>query len=340
MSLNQTKKEYYERRIARKNEELAALEEDLDIAKSSEEKLRIERAIEKKLTDIDELNSKLTQKESNSSQNNVKDRSLESLLQKIDCDEAKEMAYNLRQKLNSCGGGCSLLFLQKSKSLNGQSCTQEMIAQITQIQSADISEKESYGSKIVDFDNFAFQPNEINFLRLFAQSLGVEEAPERDDTVNSICTTIKASLSLGSTLVIYVKGLDVLMDVEEGVGKFLRWLIQDFWNNLVVKIEPKARETKSKIIVFLMAEGEICNSSNSPYFRGEEPFESCVVENVPLRIWTEEDIINWGIDVGIKQLPQLSFSTMPEVQSWARTICRGSDGIPAVISSTLRDRLS
>ena len=94
------RREFYAKQLAQLEEALAAVEVDLEIVPTERKRLQLRKEAEKLLSEIEEVTAKLAQCDALASEPRVRDRSFEKTLQKIDFTQAKDMAAQVRQKLN------------------------------------------------------------------------------------------------------------------------------------------------------------------------------------------------------------------------------------------------
>jgi len=245
-----TRREFYARKQAQLEDELAAVESDIETAQTTSARRKLEKQAEKLLDEIDEIEAKLAAFDADSPNANVRDRGLEKKLQKINFTDAKNTARLIKEKLDEDGGLASF-FLQKTKIQKGQFCIEEVIEILLGEQKLG---DEIFGTLKypVDLDSTTSTFNESEFLKQLGSHFGIAEDDEKN-LLEKIRGNLCSLMGSGTNILVTVKGLDELLDIKG----FTQWFVEDFWNLLVDELPNHCKSWSSKLIVILVANGEV-----------------------------------------------------------------------------------
>ena len=329
------RRQFYTKQLAQLEEELAAVEADLETAATERDRLRLGKDAESLLSKIDDLEEKLKECDAESTTPAVRDRGFEKALQKLDNQQAKATATLIRQKLNQ-EGGAVLFFLQKTKKQMGHFCIEEVLQVLLGDQIVDGQVLGAYRRYSVDLDSGISRFDEVEFLIRLASYLNLEE--ERDLAIlqRQICETIRTSIDEGMTIFLEIKSLDELL----GRADFLTWFIEEFWKPLIDEVSAVSQKYKSKFIVALVADSQIldCAAPDYPatYFCDGTAYDCYKMLDLPLPDWSEDDIYDWLVRFRVLS-PILKTEDIPGLKRRANRIHRNSDGIPQLVCANLQE---
>lgn len=326
------RRSFYAKQLAQLEEELAAVESDLETAPNESTKRKFKKQAEKLLTEIESIEEKLAESDSESPDQNVRDRGLEKALQKIDFVKAKTTASLIKERLNQ-DGGAVLFFLQKSKLQMGHYCVEEVLSVILGDQIIDGQVVGAYRRYSVDLNSPISQCNEIEFLRQLASYFNIGETSDHHEEISKqLRDVIRSSIDSGTTIFLEIKGLDDLLENEE----FLKWFTCDFWQPLIDSVMTVSRKYKSKFIVALIADSQILSDRPSDYFCDDELMDCYKLLELTLPNWSKKDIYDWlvifrTLSVKMKQ------KNNAELDQVAQKVHRDSGGTPQNICANLRE---
>lgn len=329
------RRDFYTKQRARLEEDLIAVELDLEIAPDERSKNRLDKQAERLLTEIEAADSKLAQLDAESSVQNIRDRSLEKVLQKIDFLKAKSTASLIKERLGQEGGSI-LFFLQKSKKQMGHYCVEEVLSVILSDQIIDGRVVGAYRRYSVDLDSAISKCNETEFLIRLASHLNVSTSFDEKDSCEELSRQlrekIKTSIDNGTTIFLEVRGVDELLENSD----FLPWFIQDFWTPLIDEVTAVSQKYKSKFIVALVADSHVLLDCPPTYFCDDDSIDCYKLLELPLPDWSIDDIHDWlvrfrALSAKVKQ------KTDAELQRLAQKVHRDSEGTPQNICANLRE---
>lgn len=331
--MTEKNREFYVKWQAQLEEELAAVESDMAAAPRGLDRLRLEREAKKILDEIQKTEKELSKLDLNSSENNVKELSLNKYLQKIDFDDAKRTAQLIGNKLSQDGGPV-LFFMQKSKRYMGRYCLDEVLKIILSDQVIEGRIDGAYKRYPVDLDSAISQYNEREFLIRLASHLEIEETDDMLILLKRIVSKIKASIDLGTTTLIEIKGVDELLEKEE----FLVWFLEVFWLQVINELNAVFEKCKSKFIVVLVADSQVFDDAlPQEYCCNGDAFDCGKMLELALPKWQVSDIQSWLIRFR-NTLPTIQLKNNVEIARIARKIHRDSEGVPESICIGLKER--
>jgi len=325
-------RDFYTKQLANLEQRLATVSSDLESATFGESWLTLTKRSDQLLAQIEEIDSKLKELDSENPDLNVRDRSLEKMLQKIDFVEAKKTAAAIKDKLSKDGGSV-LLFLQKSKKQMGHYCVEEVINVIMGDQIVGGEIIGAYRRYSIDLGSAISQYNETEFLIRLASHFNVEESTDLVALSQSLREKIRLSIDSGTTIFIEIKSLDELLEQKE----FLRWFITEFWGPLINEVVTVSRNYKSKFIVALVADSQILPDCPPDYFCSDAAFDCYKMLELPLPNWTIEDIHDWLVRFRTS-LPKMKTKEVAELKQVAKKIHRDSEGTPESVCVSLREK--
>lgn len=331
------RRDFYTKQLAQLEEELAAVESDLETAAREVDRMRLEKEAERLLEKIDQTEAKLVECDAEAPEQHVRDRSFEKAMQKINFVKAKESAARIRKNLSQ-EGGAVLFFLQQTKMQMGHFCVEEVLNVILGDVIIDGQIVGAYRRYSVDFDSAISQFNEVEFLIRLASYFNVEALVDANELSKQIREQIRASIDNGMTIFLEIKSLDELLEQEE----FLTWFIKDFWTPLIDEVSAVAKEFKSKFIVALIADSQIlpdCTSPDYPleFFCEEGDFDCYKLINLPLPNWSLDDIQDWLIRF-YPLSPKLQQEKKAELKRIAKKVHRDSgNGIPQNVCINIKE---
>ncbi|NEO44012.1 MAG: hypothetical protein F6K55_07690 [Moorea sp. SIO4A3] len=317
-------REFLNKRIAAKQEELAKVEAQLEEVLSRDEELKLEKKAKRLLDNLKSLYKELSKLDQNNSSSNIRHLTLEKSFQKIDFTEAKKMAISINKKLGD-DSGAILLFLQRSTKQKGSYCLQEVLDLMVSDRKVGEDIIGDFRPYPVDLGSAISEFYELEFSKRLASHLNMDSEAGLNQIIKKICSSLQG----GSTIFIQVDNWDSVIDHK----KFLDWFINKFWHPLINELNPVFIEfSKIRFIVALVAKSKVfpdC-SSLQPYFCTQDKFEPCKAIELPLPNWEVHDIKQWLITCG-----GLSNS---KSQKLAQQIYRESEGTPHTICSILEDK--
>lgn len=331
------RRNFYTKQLAQLEEELAAVEADIETASTASARRKREKEAENILVKIEEIEEKLIELDAESPEQSVRDRSFEKILQKIDFVKAKETAALIKQRL-STDGGAVLFFLQETKLQMGRFCVEEVLNVILGDQIIDGQVVGSYRRYSVDLDSAISQFNETEFLKCLASYFDLEGSTDIKKLSQQLREKIRLSIDNGTTIFLEIKSLDELLEKEE----FLGWFIKDFWKPLINEVLDVSQAYKSKFIVALIADSQIfpeCSDPDYPseYFCDEVSLDCYKMLSLSLPDWSVEDIENWLIRFRTIS-PKLQQKKQTDLKRIANKIHKESRGIPQNICANLQER--
>lgn len=327
-----TRRDYYARKQAQLEDELAAVESDIETAPNASTRRKLEKQAEKLLDEIDEVEAKLAEFDADSPDANVRDRSLEKTLQKLDFVEAKKTAGLIKDKLSQ-EGGAVLFFLQKTRKQMGRFCIEEVLNVILGDQIIDGQVVGAFRRYSVDLDSAISQFNEAEFLIRLASYFQVEESDDLAELSQQLREKIRTSIDEGTTIFLEIKSLDELLEQAE----FLKWFIQDFWQPLIDEVAGVSRKYRSKFIVALVADSQILSECSPEYFCEPGDFDCYRLLELILPDWSVDDIYDWLIKFRVVY-PKLQGKNDQALKRIAKKIHRDSDGTPQNVCANLKEQ--
>ena len=332
MAAKKYRRAFITRQIAQLEEHLAAVEEDLATAPTTVIWKKLQTQADQILAKIEEFDDALKRLDADSSNPNVKDRSFDKALQKIDFAKAKNIARSIKAKLNP-EGGVVLFFLQKSKKQMGHYCVEEVL-QI--LMGDEIVEGEivvDYRRIPVELDSAISQYDETEFLTRLGSYFNVDAGEDMVVLSEQIRGTIRQSIDQGMTIFLEIKGVDDLLEQET----FIAWFVDEFWKPLTDEIRLVSKNYRSKFIVALIADSQILTDCSTDYFCAEDGYDCYKMLELPLPDWTVEDIYSWLIP--FRSLSDsMKQKTDVELRKLAERIRRETDGTPQNVCANLRER--
>ncbi|MDB9526278.1 hypothetical protein PN498_09800 [Oscillatoria sp. CS-180] len=323
---------HYSRRLAQLMDELAAVESDIETAPDALTQGRLEKKAEKLLDKIDDVEVNLAKFDADSPQANVRDRSQEKTLQKLDFVQAKKTAGLIRDQLSQ-DGGAVLFFLQKTRKQMGRFCIEEVLNVILGDQIIDGKVVGAYRRYSVDLDSAISQLNEAEFLIRLASYFKIEESEDLETLSQQLREKIRTSIDEGTTIFLEIRSLDELIEQAD----FLRWFIQDFWQPLIDDVAAVSQKYKSKFIVALIADSQMRLNCSTEYFCEPGDLDCYKFLELPLPDWSVDDIYDWLITFRTVY-PKLRGKNGQDLKRIAAKIHRASEGTPQNVCANLQEQ--
>lgn len=328
VTVGTTRREFYRKRLAQKQEELAAIEAQLGGTLSKQDELKLNRDAEELLKEIEELEVKLNELDVKNKNPNVRHLSLEKSFQKIDNTLPKRIAQSVNTRFGEASGAI-LLLLQRCTKQKGDYCLNEVLDLIVRDRKIgeEIADFRPYevdlGSPISEFNENEFSKRLVSYFN-----------PSSEETLHNIIKKLCSSLRGGSTVFIRIKNWDSVIEPKN----FLDWFLGNFWKRIICELKPIFENySQIRFIVVLIASYQVFPDclSLSDYFCTKDTFDPCdpskIIE-LPLPDWTVEDIQTWLINFrGLSD---------EESQQLASQIYRESEGTPDTICSILEERFN
>ncbi len=120
------RREFYSKRLAQKQVELADVETQLEESLSKADERKLNKKAESLLKEIEEIENQLSQLDAQNQDPNIRHLNLEKTFQKIDFNEAKKIAQSVNDKFSDASGAI-LVFLQRSTKQKGEYCIKEVL---------------------------------------------------------------------------------------------------------------------------------------------------------------------------------------------------------------------
>lgn len=327
------RRDFYTKQLARLEEELAAVELDLETVADERSKIKLDKQAERLLTEIESTESKLAELDAESPDHNVRDRGLEKVLQKIDFIKEKNTASQIKDRLSK-EGGAVLFFLQKSKRQMGRYCLEEVLSVILGDQIIDGQVMGAYRRYSIDLDSAISQCNEIEFLNRLAShfNISLHEQDGHDDLSRQLREKIKSSIDDGTTIFLEIRGVDDLLEESD----FLAWFIQEFWTPLIDNVTAVSQKYKSKFIVALVADSHVLSDCPPDYFCDDNSIDCYKLLELPLPNWSIDDIHDWLVRFRTLSA-KVQQKNDAELRKVAQKVHRDSEGTPQNICANLRE---
>lgn len=317
------RRDFYNSGLARKQEDLAAIDAQLAGSLSKVDELKLNRAAENLLSEIEELEKKLSEMDAKDDNSNVRHLHLEKSFQKIDFSKAKKIARSINDKLSN-DSGAILLFLQRSTKQKGSYCINEVLDLLVSDRKIGEDILGDFRPYPVDLGSPISEFNEIEFSRRLASHLDSDSEKCLPSIIEKLCSSLRG----GSTVFIRIESWDSVTDQEN----FLDWFLEEFWQPLISELNSVFNEfSRIRFIVALIAKRQVfdCSSLTSS-FCTEDAFEPCKAIELPLPNWTIDDIRTWLINN-----QGLSNS---DSEKFASQIHGESEGTPDTICSILEKK--
>jgi hypothetical protein len=319
------RREFYSKRLAQKQEELAAIDAQLLGTLSKIDELKLNRDAEKLLEKIEGLEANLNKLDAQNKNSNLRHLNLEKSFQKIDNEAGKEIAQSVNRILDDKNGAI-LLFLQRCTKQKGCYCLNEVLDLMISDRKVGDEIIGDFRPYPVDLGSPISEFNEAEFSKRLASHL----SPNLEGNLHDIIKKLCASLRGGSIVFIKVENWDSVIEQEQ----FLDWFIKNFWQVVICELKPVFEEySKIRFIVALMAKSKVfLDCCFLEYFCVKDTFDFRKIIEIPLPDWTVEDIKTWLINVqGLSNQESLELASQ---------IYRESEGTPHTICSILEEKFN
>ncbi len=339
---------FYERQLARKQSELAAIELELETVRGKLDEQKLMKQAEQVLAEIKQIEEKLSNANLKSSKSTVQMTALDDTLKKINFKCAKQIANKLHLKFERKGDelGAAVLLLQQSYRQMGKYCLDEILTIVFDRNIQGIfSSQDSKGTLKVY--NISWGDSDtgtsLEFLEKISKYDGIANSTDVS-TLNQIFRqSLCESLRSGDRVLILLENCHKLTVAQE----FLTWFIEDFWKLLLADIASDVMSEYRLIRLIAALTFETQLDREHSFFDNVEKFDcqvpsSCTVKNknfspfqlieVPLPNWDNDEISQW----------LMRFQGLKEVdsKSQAKDIVTDNDGIPRLICSRLKETYS
>lgn len=308
-----------------------ALEIQISNTRDADEKIglqdkqaQIEQEMNSVYEEIQELKAELEQ--GSAIQERKEYNVWESRICKIDYKKANEILDKALKKLEGSGGHV-LFLIQKSASMGGTWCIQELRERLNNMR-GEMTEPREFS-----FSSYE-RADTQKIMNLLAAYYLKEDALEQKKqiTTNSLIQGIEKSLFSGAILYLQI---NIKCSLEED-NLFLHWFIQDFWHSLTASIAPTKRNRLIAVVSVDESIPSSCLPSNAFSTKGRA--DSRRILELPLKKWTEVEISNWLIDCSGLDRPPIN---LPEeaMLKIAASIYRKSKGQPTTVYNCLKEEL-
>jgi hypothetical protein len=284
---------------------------------------QIEQEMNSVYEEIQQLKAQLEQ--GSASQERKEYNLWESRICKIDYKKANETFNKVLKKLEDSGGHV-LFLIQKSASMGGTWCIQELRERLSNMR-GEMTEPREFSFSSYERADTQKIMNLLAAFYLKEDFLG----QKKQITTKNLIQEIEKSLFSGAILYFQV---NIKCSLEED-NLFLHWFIQDFWCSLTESISPTKRNRLVAVISVDESIPPSCLPSNA--FSTKGPDSRRVLE-LPLKKWTEAEISNWLIDCSSLDRPPMN---LPEeaMLKIAASIYRKSKGQPTTVYNCLKEEL-
>lgn len=320
--MTNTRREFYSKQLAQKNQELAAIESQLQGTLDAVDELRLNKKAETILQKIEELDTKLKELDVQDKNSNLRHLNLEKSFQKIDNEFSKRVANSINTDLGD-NSGAILLFLQRFTKQKGSYCLNEVLDLMISDRKIGDDIRGDFRTYPIDLGSAISEFNKNEFSKRLASHFSQDSEVPLCNSIKTLCSSIKG----GSTIFIKIENWDVVTEKE----LFFNWFIEEFWQNVICELKHIFQEySKVRFIVALIAKSQIfpdCSSFSDYFCTNNNKFDYRKIIELPLHDWTVEDIKNWLINFQ-------GFSNVKSLQL-AKRIYSESEGTPSVICSIL-----
>ncbi len=317
---NNSSREFWTKRLAAKQHQLALVEAELDEESDLGDEDRLIKKAERLLNEIDKIDRRISELDQNNINSNVGHLILDKSFQKIDFSQAKKIAQSINQKLGD-DSGAILIFLQRSTKQKGNYCINEFLDLI-------ISDRK-FGDKIngdyrpypIDLGSSISEFNELEFSKRLASHLNNNTEASLDYSIKKLCKSLQG----GSIVFIKIENWDSVLEQEA----FLDWFMKNFWQNVINELDTVFNDySKIRFIVAIIAKSKVFSDCCSlEYFCSKTTIDCRKIIELPLPDWTVKDIKRWLItNLGLSNAKSLQL---------AKQIYRESEGTPDTICSIL-----
>lgn len=285
---------------------------------------RIEQEMNAVYEEIEDLKAQFEQ---GSAAQERKDHNLwESRICKIDYKKANETFDKVLRKLEDAGGHV-LFLIQRSASMGGTWCIQELRERLNRMRGEMIEPRE------FSFSSYE-RADAQKIINLLATYYLKEDASEQKQqiTLHKLIQGIEKSLFSGAILYVQV---NIKCSLEED-NTFLHWFIQDFWYALTASVSPSKR---NRLIAVVSVDESIpgsCLPLNA--FDTKVRVDNRRVLELALKKWTELEISNWLIDCSELDRPPINLPAEAMLKI-ASSIYRKSKGQPNTVYNCLKEEL-
>jgi len=242
---------------------------------------------------------------------------LKSKLPEIDFKSLEETLLRIVKEYSD-EGCASLLLFQKSSQMGGEWCA----ARIREL----LQRKTRQGQ----FRHYplAFQATEriegMALLRRLGPHLNLDPAnQDLPGFARQVVQTLCSSLRTGSVVLIECGRCDDLLRDPE----VLRWLIQDFWGDLVRSWAAVANDYEAiKLIILLFVDGPLPeNTIAEKHCCTLDDYQKHKLLEIPLKPWGRDDIHDWIANYSCLPLNKVQLKQMTD------KIYNATDGLPRVV---------
>jgi hypothetical protein len=327
-------RDLYEKQLARKHQQLATINEQLDTVLDRVDENKLMKSGEQVSLEIADLEKKLAVIGTKEKSETFSITDFKSTLRKIDFQEARGIAEKLHAQFQNQELGTAVFLLQKSRKQMGEYCLDEMLSTIfkSNIQNVFLKPKEggNYVSHIVGGDD-VYEKTALGFLRKISESNGIEVAENLLTLNQAVRRLFCSSLRSGDCLLILIKDFHV-SDDSQGFVDFATWFLQDFWKSLIDEIQQEVlpKYGRIKVIAALTSSSMIDEAYlKSLDFGDINKFNPYQLLDIPLPDWNKSDIESWLIE--FRRMERC------DSQKKAQSAYDGSDGTPQTICNTLQE---
>ena len=332
--MSEARRQFLSKQLARKQEELAAIEADLETVSTKKQELKLKKDADQILQEIEGWEKQLSAIDIHSDESTVRTTALDDTLRKVDFRDAKEIALGLKTAFDADQGGFALLFLQRTTLQMGDYCRDEMLTSIFECYVNVALQKEENSSYRLCVADFAYGGTTtvgtpLGFLETISGQIGCPTSQDLTGLSQKFRESLCGCLRSGDRVLILVKDWHRLTEPQS----FLSWFVEEFWKPLVSEIKRSVIPECGRIkVVAVLTSG----SQIEPRYLSEVSF--CTLNSfnphhlidIPLPNWSVQDIEDWLMDV---QKLRRSDSRI-----LAQQIHDESEGKPHTVCSTLKNK--
>ena len=282
MELASIERERLTKQLEAKTEEYFALSESINYERNPVDKLRKGRELKSIANEMDEIEKDLQALEL-ASDSLLRLKRLQSDLHKIDFESVEKSLRKILKDYSKEGCAALLLF-QDCSEMGGDLCA----ARIRELLKRETGEGQLHHIPLVF--QASGQVGRMELLRRLGHQLGVESAtthPEVIDVAQKLC----GSLKNGSVVLIECGGVDYLCDERD----IFRWIIEEFWGQLVQLLTSKAKNfAEIKLVLLLFVDGSLPPDAIPDEHRCTlNGYQKYKLLEIRLKPWKQDEIRLW-----------------------------------------------
>ncbi len=322
-------KQMLEERLAQLTEEFYAINSQLKTLRDNRDRIVFQRQLDETLKESGEVEAKLKQVETklNQLENpqkfiNQNYLDIKQDLPKIDFREAIKSVEEVINKFGKEGGG-AFFILENTFSMAGELC----ITRSKEILSTQTRDFRSYPIQLTSESRL----DELGLLKRIGDYFNVDFISDSREYALEIANTICQSLQSGSVVLLEINKWEDISNQREN----LQWLLKYFWTPLVQQLQIISQDYRRfKVVILIDSENELDPEFKAlDFYCKKDDFDSKKILQLPLNIWTKEDIQNWLECYSGFTASQIDFKAK---QIYSKTM----NGIPKMVCDALEKELT